>query len=56
MSLVESILAVQQTNGLGSQESNPPAAEYFVVALVAVVLGLIVWVFIRSSMRRSSKP
>ncbi len=53
MSIVE--WAGGQTNGLGSQASSSTGAEYFVVALIAIVLALVVWVFIRTSMRQSSK-
>jgi len=48
----ECMIAVQVG---GKQPVNPPAAEYIVIALVALVLGLIVVVFIRSSARRRSK-
>lgn len=54
MSTVEWVAAVQHS-GPEFQTSNPPAAGYFAVGLVAVVLGLVVWIFIRTSTRRSSK-
>ncbi len=54
MSIVEWVATVQ-TNSPAAPTSNPPGAEYFVVAIIAVVLALAVWVFIRTSPRRSSK-
>ena len=53
MSIAEYAIAMQ-TSSL-SQTGNPPWAEYFVIALLAVVLGAFLLVFIRTSMRRSSK-
>jgi hypothetical protein len=54
MSMLEWVAAAQ-ASGTESQSSNSFAIGYFVVALLAVVLGLIVWVFIRANARRSSK-
>jgi FtsH-binding integral membrane protein len=54
MSIAECIAAVQ-ANGPESQASNSPATMYFVIGLVAVVLGLVVVIFLRASARRSSK-
>jgi|HubBroStandDraft_3_1064219.scaffolds.fasta_scaffold1553909_1 hypothetical protein len=48
-------LAAVQFNGPESQPSNPPAAGYLVVAVIAVVMGFVVCVFIRSSARRSKQ-
>jgi cation transport ATPase len=54
MSIMEWVAAVQ-FNGPESQSSNPPAAGYFVIAVIAAVLGFVVWIFIRSSARRSKQ-
>jgi hypothetical protein len=54
MAFIECVLAIQTSGGL-TQTSNSPAALYFVIALVAVVLGLVVLIFIRTSARRPSK-
>jgi ammonia channel protein AmtB len=54
MSIIEWVAAVQ-FNGPESQPSNPPAAAYFVVAVIAAVMGFVVWIFIRSSARRSKQ-
>ena len=54
MPMVEWV-AVLQTSGPKIETSNLPAARYLVLALIAVVLGLVVWVFIRTSFRGSSK-
>jgi hypothetical protein len=57
-SMVEWVAAVQAAvpSGPGGETNNNPlTAGYFVVCLFAVVLGLAVWVFIRTSARRSSK-
>jgi capsular polysaccharide biosynthesis protein len=35
--------------------SNPPAAMYLAIALAAVMVGMIVLIFIRTSMRRASR-
>jgi hypothetical protein len=48
------LVAAFQTSGPQTTPSNPPAAGYFVIGLLAAVLGLIVWIFIRTSSRRSS--
>jgi len=50
----ECIVAVQ-VNGEQPPAGNPHYAGYLVIALVAIVLGLVVLVFIRTSARRSSK-
>jgi hypothetical protein len=54
MPIAEYVASVQ-TNGPESQTSNSSAGLYFALALVAVVLGLLVVVFIKTSMRRSSR-
>lgn len=54
MSIIESVAAMQ-ASGLESQSSNSPGALYFAIALVAVVLGLVVLVFIRTSGRGSPR-
>jgi cation transport ATPase len=54
MSIVEWVAAAQ-TGAPGSQTSNSPASGYFVIALLAVVLGLVVWIYIRVNATRSSK-
>jgi hypothetical protein len=54
MSLAEWVAAAQATGGQ-SQTANTPGSMYFIIALVAVVLGLVVLIFVRSSARRSSK-
>ena len=54
MSIAEWVYALQP-NGPESPTSNPPATGYFVIALLALVLGLVVLIFIRTSSRRSSK-
>jgi len=54
MTMVEWVAATQ-TSGPGPQPSNPVSSEYFVIALVAVVLGLVVWIFIRSSAKKSKR-
>jgi hypothetical protein len=52
--MIEWVAAVQ-TSSPESQSSNSSAIEYFVVVLLAVVVGLIVRVFIRANAHRSSK-
>jgi len=54
MSILECVLAVQ-TNGTLTQNSNPPGALYLAFALGAVVLGLVVLIFIRTSGRGSPR-
>jgi hypothetical protein len=54
MSLVELIAAVQ-TGDAPVKPSNPVTDEYIVLALAAVVVGLIVLVFIRTSARRAKR-
>lgn len=54
MSIAEWVAAIQ-TNGIDSQRRDPAAAGYFVIALVAVALGMVVLILIRSSARRSTK-
>jgi hypothetical protein len=54
MSIMECVAAMQ-FNGPESQSSNPHAAGYFVIAVIAVVMGFMVWIFIRSSARRSKQ-
>jgi hypothetical protein len=53
MPIVESIAVIQ--NSGQEDSSNPPLAGYFAVALFAIVIGMIVWVIIRTSTRRSAK-
>jgi hypothetical protein len=53
MSIVQ--LVAEQTSGPQSQGSNPVAAGYVLIALVAAVLALVVMIFIRTSAGRSSK-
>jgi hypothetical protein len=55
MSLANYILTVQTGGSPASGMSNPDSSWYFVFAVVALVLGLVVLVFIRSSARRSSR-
>ncbi len=55
MPRAECVIAVQTSKEQLPQTSNPLAAGYFAIALIAVVVGLVVLVFIRTSMRRSSK-
>lgn len=54
MSIAEWMASVQAGSG-GSLPSNPPAAGYFLIALMAVVLGFMVLVLFRSSARRSPR-
>jgi len=46
-------VAGAQTGGPETLVSNPPGAAYFAIALVAAVVGLLVFVFIRTSARRA---
>jgi hypothetical protein len=52
MSFAECFIAVQIN---GNVTKNPPAAEYFVLALVAIVLGLVILILIRTNARRLLK-
>jgi hypothetical protein len=54
MPIAECVITMQTTGGQ-YPISNPPAAGYFVLGLLGVVLGLMVLIFIRTSGRRSSK-
>lgn len=54
MSILECFIAVQ-TSGGQTLSSNSPASSYLLIGLLAVVMGLVVWVFIRANARRSSK-
>lgn len=54
MSILELVAAIQ-TSDLQSQASHPVAAWYFLIALIAAVVGLVVTIFIRSSAGRSPK-
>jgi hypothetical protein len=54
MSILEYLIALQ-TSGEPTQTNNTPAAGYVVLAITAVVLGLVVLIFIRVNARRSSK-
>jgi len=51
MALAECLIASQE--GLGS---NSPRVAFILVALVAVVLVSVVYVFIRTARKNSSKP
>ena len=53
MAIAEWIAAVQP--GGESQNANPAVAWWFVYAIVAAVLALVVMVFIRTSVGRSSR-
>jgi branched-subunit amino acid ABC-type transport system permease component len=53
MSIAECVIAVQSSSE--SHTINPPYARYLVIALVAVVLGVVVLIFIRTIAGRSSK-
>ena len=54
MSIAEWLAAVQ-TSVTDTKPSNPIADQYIVFAILAVVLGLMVLIFIRASARRSSR-
>ena len=54
MSILECFIAVQ-TSGGKTLSSNSPASSYFLIGLLAVVIGLVGWIFIRANTRRSSK-
>jgi hypothetical protein len=47
--------AALQTTGPQTPSNDPPAALYFIIAIIALVLGLVVTIFIRTSARRSSR-
>lgn len=49
------LIAAAQANGSNSQAGSSTVAGYIMIALVAIVLGLIAWVIIGSSFRRSSR-
>jgi hypothetical protein len=53
MAIAEWIAAIQ-TNGKFESSTNPPAAGYFVIVLAVVVVGLMVWIFIRTNASKSS--
>ena len=53
MQVAACVIAVQAKDGL-SRTTNPVAAGYFAIALVAILLGLVALIFIRTSARRSS--
>ena len=55
MSMIECVIAVQTSSGDMPLNSHTTLAQYLAIAVVAVVLGLVVVVFIRSGRRRSSK-
>jgi hypothetical protein len=55
MSLLEALAAFQESPTPQTPSANPPAEGYFIVALIAVVLGFLAWIFIRSSARHSTK-
>lgn len=48
-------LQLAPPSGAPAKISNPLTDRYFIIAIVAVVLGLIIVVFIRSSCRGSSR-
>jgi hypothetical protein len=54
MSIVECVIAEQPSIGR-NQTGVSPGGPYFLIALVAVVLGLVVLILIRAKARRSSK-
>lgn len=54
MSVVECVIAEQPSIGQ-TQTGVSPGTPYFVIAIVAVVLGLVVLIVIRAQARRSSK-
>ena len=54
MPLVAFLVAAQR-DGVETRSANPPSAAYIVIAILAVVLVLVVWIFIQSGARRSSK-
>jgi hypothetical protein len=54
MSILDCLAAVQ-TSGGKTLSSNTPASSYFLIGIVAVVMVLVVWMFIRANARRSSK-
>ncbi len=54
MTIVDCIAALQN-GGSEAQAPNTPGTGYFLIGLIAVVLGLVVWFIIRASARRSSK-
>ena len=54
MSITESVIQEQPSVGR-TPNSNAPGRPYVVIALAAVVLGLVVLIFIRTISRRSSK-
>jgi hypothetical protein len=56
MSIVEWIAAAVQKSDSESLISDPATALYFVIAILAAVLGLVVLIFVRTSMRRSARP
>jgi hypothetical protein len=56
MSIVECVIAEQQPSISRNQTGNSPGSPYFVIALAAVLLGVIVLIVIRAKApRRSSK-
>jgi hypothetical protein len=54
MSIVQ-LVAAAQTSSPQIPDSNPIGAGYFLIVLVAAVLALVVMIFIRTSVGRSSK-
>jgi len=55
MPLAEYVIAMQTGSTPAGGMSNPSASWYFVFATVALVLGLVVVMLIRSSARRSPR-
>ena len=55
MLIAEWVAVAQTTGGPAAETSNAPSAGYIALAILAVVLTLVVTIFIRTSMRRSSK-
>lgn len=51
----EYFIAAQTSGGGQNLSSNTPASSYFLIGIVAVVMVLVVWMFIRANARRSSK-
>ena len=54
MPFVECLIALQANNS-PSHPGNSPGAMYFVIALLAMMVGLIAWIFIRASARRAKR-
>jgi hypothetical protein len=55
MSILEFFIAEQTSGGQTTLSSNSPTATYLLIGLLAAVMVLVVWMFIRANARRSSK-